>query len=242
MNNTTLRLWIVVALVAAAYGVSFLVKAGAAPPEVQLPDWTFSELPTSLPPPEVSSPQGTTWRGEDTEMDPKLTAAIGADSVVDRVYRDEKGNAISMHTAIFANPAEGALHSPINCYRGAGWEKVAETSEEEIPVDDERNVPVNITTWERTTLERGRGRERVVVLYWYQIGEHVLFGRWDLGKVRWAMRGQPVWPATVKVLLQTSAEGDLYDAKTRILDLAEQIGRWIDKRSHQMSVGEKPET
>jgi hypothetical protein len=81
-----------------------------------------------------------------------------------------------------------------------------------------------------------------MVLYWYQIGDHVLFGRFDLGKVRWAMRGQPVWPATVKVLLQTSAEGDLYDAKTRILDLAEQIGRWIDKRSHQMSVGEKPET
>jgi len=235
MNNTTLRLWIVVALVAAAYGVSFLVKAGAAPPEVQLPDWTFSELPTSLPPPEVSSPQGTTWRGENAEMDPKLTAAIGADSVVDRVYRDEKGNTVSMHTAIFANPAEGALHSPINCYRGAGWEELTEEASTEIPVNAERSIPVNITTWER-------GRERVMVLYWYQIGEHVLFGRFDLGKVRWAMRGQPVWPATVKVLLQTSAEGDLYDAKTRILDLAEQIGRWIDKRSHQMSVGEKPET
>jgi kynurenine formamidase len=56
------------------------------------------------------------------------------------------------------------------------------------------------------------------------------------------MRGQPVWPATVKVLLQTSAEGDLYDAKTRILDLAEQIGRWINLPSHQIHVGEKPET
>jgi EpsI family protein len=234
MNNTTLRLWIVVALVAAAYGVSFLVKAGAAPPEVQLPDWTFSELPTSLPPTEISSPQGTTWRGENAEMDPKLTAAIGADSVVDRVYRDEKGNAISMHTAIFANPAEGALHSPINCYRGAGWEEVTETSEE-IQVNVERSIPVSVTTWER-------GRERVMVLYWYQIGEHVLFGRSDLLNVRWAMRGQPVWPATVKVLLQTSAEGDLYDAKTRILDLAEQIGRWINQPSHQMHVGEKPET
>ena len=228
MNNTTLRLWIVVALILAAYGVSFLVKAGAAPPEVQLPGWKFSEMPK-----ELSSPQ-VTWRGEDAEMDPEVTAAIGADSVVDRMYRDEKGNTVSMHTAIFANPAEGALHSPINCYRGAGWEKVTETSEE-IPVNDERRVPVSITTWER-------GGERVVVLYWYQIGEHVLFGRFDLGKVRWAMRGQPVWPAMVKVLLQTSAEGDLDDAKTRILDLAEQIGRWINQPSHQTLVGEQPET
>ena len=234
MNNTALRLWIVVALVVAAYGVSFLVKAGTTPPEVQLPGWTFSELPTELPT-EVSSPQGTIWRGEDAEMDPKVTVAIGADSGVDRMYRDEKGNTVSMHTAIFKNPAEGVLHSPVNCYRGAGWEKLTEETSAEIQVNDKRSVPVNITTWER-------GGERVVVLYWYQIGEHVVFSRFDLGEVRWAMRGRPAWPATVKVLLQTSAEGDLDDAKNRILDLAEQIGRWINKPSHQTDVGETPET
>jgi len=228
MSNTTLRLWIVVALVLAAYGVSFLVKAGAATPEVQLPDWTFREMPKQF------SSQSEIWRGEDAEMDPKVTAAIGAHSVVDRMYRDEKGYAVSMHTAIFANPAEGALHSPVNCYRGAGWAKITEMSAE-IQVNDERSVPVNISTWERNG-------ERVMVVYWYQIGEHVLFGRFDLGKVRWAMRGQPVWPAMVKVLLQTSAEGDLDDAKTRILDLAEQIGRWINQPSHQTLVGEQPET
>jgi len=227
MRNTTLRLWIVAALVTAAYGVGFLVKAGTTPPEVQLPGWTFRELPQQL----------ESWRGEDAEMDPEVTAAIGAHSVVDRMYRDERGNVVSMHTAIFANPAEGVLHSPVNCYRGAGWTKLSETSEE-IQVND-KPKPVNITTWER---DGERGVEHVMVVYWYQIGEHVLFGRYDLGKVRWAMRGQPAWPATVKVLLQTSAEGDLYDAKIRILDLAAQIGQWINQPSHQMDVGEKPET
>lgn len=224
MSNTALRLWIVVALVVAAYGVSFLVQAGTTPPDVQLPSWTFREMP----------PQLGMWRGHDEEMDPKITAAIGAHSVVDRTYRDERGYAVSMHTAIFVNPAEGVLHSPVNCYRGAGWRKLSETSGE-IPVNDERSMPVSITIWER-------GGERVVVAYWYQIGEHVLFSRFDLGKVRWAMRGQPAWPATVKVLLQTSAGGDLDDAKTRILDLAEQIGQWINQPSHETDVSEKPET
>ena len=52
----------------------------------------------------------------------KLTAAIGAEIIVDRSYRDERGRAVSLHTAMFKNPTEGVYHSPMNCYRSGGWE------------------------------------------------------------------------------------------------------------------------
>jgi EpsI family protein len=119
---------------------------------------------------------------------------------------------------MFKSPEAGVYHSPLNCYRSQGWQLMKETREN-LPISDGLIVPVSLTTWEREG-------ERVMVVYWYQIGEHVLFGRWDLGwKVRWSLRGRPKWPALVKVMLQMSAP-EVEDAKTTILGFAEQVAKW----------------
>ena len=97
---------------------------------------------------------------------------------------------------------------------------------ENLPVSDGLTIPVSLTTWEREG-------ERVMVVYWYQLGEHVLFGRWDLGwKVRWSLRGQPKWPALIKVMLQISAP-EPEDAKTTILGFAEQVAKWENQPEHR---------
>ena len=46
---------------------------------MERPNWSLRELPFQL----------TNWHGEDTEMDPKIAVATGADVIVNRIYRDE---------------------------------------------------------------------------------------------------------------------------------------------------------
>ena len=59
------------------------MQAATEPPEVEKPNWTLRDLPL----------QFGTWHGEDTEMDPKIAVATGADVIVNRIYRDEAGHA-----------------------------------------------------------------------------------------------------------------------------------------------------
>ena len=114
-----------------------------------------------------------TWHGEDTEMDPNIAVATGADVIVNRIYRDEAGHAISLHTATFLDPAEGVYHSPLNCYRGNGWEKISE-SRENVKAADDLSITVSLVKWKKE-------EERILVVYWYQLGQHVLYDRFDLG-------------------------------------------------------------
>ena len=88
-------------------------------------------------------------------------------------------------------------------------------------------IPVSLSTWE----QKG---ERLLVVYWYQLGEHVLFDRWDLGmKIRWSLRGRPKWPALIKVMLQIPAP-DPEEAKPVILDFAKQVAAWENQPKHRL--------
>lgn len=220
MGNTATRLWIVTVLVAVAYGATYLVQTGMELPEVKLPDWTFHDMPQQL----------GTWLGEDTELDPKITAAVGAEAVVDRNYRNEREHSITVHTAIFIDPTMAVYHTPMSCYKSAGWELVEE-GQMHLQFGEQTNVAVSLTTWEKEG-------QRILVAYWYKLGKHVFLTRLSLGQARWAMRGQDSWPATIKVMLQTSVNNP-DDAKTDIADLAEQIGKWIDQPSHQTQHDDK---
>jgi len=210
IGQTAIRLYLLSAVVLATFGIAKWEKHALQPPEVQLPSWTFHEMPL----------QFGDWRGEDTELDPKITAAVGAapGRIVDRNYQDRLGHVVSMHTAMFDDPVEGVYHSPLNCYRANGWE-LKENTREELRLSDDLAIPVSLTTWQREG-------SRALVVYWYQLGEHVLFGRLDLGiKVRWSLAGKPKWPALVKVMLQIDA-ADLEEVKATILSFAEQVARW----------------
>jgi EpsI family protein len=214
MNSLAVRVYAVVGVVLVAYGISYLVQVATEPPEIEQPNWTIRELPLQL----------GAWHGEDFEMDPKLAVATGADVIVNRMYRDNSGHTVSLHTASFLNPAEGIYHNPLNCYAANGWLKTEEKFEE-VKVADDLSIVVRLTTWEKEN-------EKIRVLYWFQLGRHLLYERFDLGTIRWSMRGQPTWPILVKVMVQINmSEGT--DTKTAVLGFARQLAQWLNQPAHR---------
>jgi len=221
INGTAVRVCIVAALIPMTYWGANLVQAALEPPGCDMPDWTFHELPTQI----------GKWHGEDTTLDPKIALATGASVIVDRAYRDDSGHVVSMHTAMFDNPADGVIHSPLVCYMSGGWARLSE-SRSNLQISDKLTVPVSISRWENEKESR-----KVMVVYWYQLGEHFLFGRWDLGiKVRWSLAGKPKWPALIKVMLEIPiVEGE--NPTSTVLSFAEEVARWENKDKHRYAKG-----
>jgi EpsI family protein len=215
MSSVATRLYVVIGIVLAAYGVGWLVQAAAEPPEVEKPDWSVKDLPLKL----------EKWQGEDTEMDPAIAMATGAYAITNRIYHDDKGRAISLHSAMFEDPAEGVYHSPLNCYRANGWTKKGETPED-IKVSEDLTISVNLTTWEKE-------HQKIIVAYWYQLGQYVLLSRLDLGSsIRWKMRGQPQWPVLIKVMLQVPVT-DPDEAKATVLGFGKIFSEWLNSPEHR---------
>jgi EpsI family protein len=221
IGNTSVRVYIVAALIPLTWWGARRLNVALEPPLVDMPAWSFAEMPRHL----------GDWHGEDTQMDPKTANATGAQVIVNRAYRDGSGHVVSMHTAMFEDPKGGVFHSPINCYRTNGWEKLKETFVD-LPINDELSLPVSVSLWRQ-------GSETKIVVYWYQLGKHVLFGRWDLGvKVRWSLAGKPTWPALIKVMMEIPVpEGGEEDARNTVLSFAELVAKWENQPSHRNAKG-----
>jgi EpsI family protein len=230
INGTAVRLGIVAALIPLAYLGANRLQASLEPPETDMPNWTFHNMPKHL----------GSWRGEETTMDPKIVVLIGAktDTIVQRIYHDDAGHVVSMHAAMFDNPAAGVIHSPMVCYAAAGWKRLSENrSSLQLPPEltnlpAKLSIPISISTWEQE-----KDNRKVIVIYWYQLGEHFLFGRWDLGiKTRWALAGRPKWPALIKVMMEVPVtEGD--DSKSAVLGFAERVAGWMNEKERRNGKG-----
>jgi EpsI family protein len=186
-----------------------------------MPGWTFHDLPMQL----------GNWRGEATELDPVIAAATGASIIVNRAYRNDQGRTVALHAAMFDDPIDGVMHTPQNCYRANGWTKLDETHED-LQVSADQTFAVELTNWKK-------GDEKAIVLFWYQLGEQVLYSRLDLGKIRWKMRGQPKWPVLTKVMVQITIT-DPEDSLTTVLDFAEQVAKWLNQPEHQKYLAKWP--
>ncbi|MGA2030840.1 MAG: exosortase C-terminal domain/associated protein EpsI, partial [Thermoguttaceae bacterium] len=160
------------------------------------------------------------------------TAATEAASSITRSYQDSNGHAISMHLALFDDPDRGVYHSPTNCYRAQGWARLG-GRDVSLQVPGRPTIQVRLSTWQREG-------DKILVLYWYELGENVLFERIDMGAVRWKMRGRATWPPMVKVLLQTSAaEAGL--AQSQLLQIAAQIRQWVGQMDPPASGDKNPQ-
>jgi EpsI family protein len=212
---------VVVLLIVLTQKSADYLKVSLEAPGCDMPDWTFRELPMHL----------GLWRGESTTLDPEIYKATGAKMIVDRLYRDDSQHEISMHTAMFDDPKIGVAHSPMICYQSQGWQKLGMERREVLRLPGNLNLPVSVSKWEH---ER-RGKQ--IVIYWYQLGEHVLFGRWDLGlKVRWSLAGKPKWPALIKVMMEIPAvEGE--DREGVLRDFAEKVAAWENQDAHRYAKG-----
>lgn len=210
VRSTTIRLLGAAVLLVAVFGGMYVVRGGLAPPEVDMPPQDFGEMPFVL----------DEWSGKTQELDSRIAVQIGADTVVNRVYHHPSQGDVWVHVAVFSNPVVGISHTPLYCYQGAGWNML---SEKRVLLDDgvDSQLSASVSTW----TQEGK---MIRVLYWFELGDHLLYNRYDLGMVRWAMRGRPRWPALIKVLIQTYATQNESDDLARLQSLVRPMTMWME--------------
>ncbi len=208
MTQTATRLFVVAGMAAVIAIGTYAVRGSMKPREVDMPKKDFHTMPM----------QFGSWQGKVEHMPPAISGAEGAAVVEERSYRDGP-RTIALHTAVFDNPDTGIYHSPMNCYRSQGWLKVKDTTMD-LDVGGPQPVTVSYTTWEKEG-------QRVFVLYWFKLGEHFLFNRFEMGGVRWKMRGEKTWPALIKVLMQANSTDDAVGDEKALRGFAAEVYKWI---------------
>jgi EpsI family protein len=110
----------------------------------------------------------------DIPIDPTVRAQLGADRLVERLYRSPKtAMGVDFFVAWFQSQRGGKTqpHSPQVCLPGSGWVP-EDTSVIQIKTA-EGMIPAN-----RYVIASNFG-QRAVVLYWYQTPRRVLAGEWE---------------------------------------------------------------
>jgi EpsI family protein len=147
----TTRLIVLIALVTAAMG-------GRA--RLDHPVETTSAEPLSAFPRAIS-----TWRSHDQPLDEDVLKVTGVSDYLNRVY-ESHDKSIGLYIGYYGSQRQGeALHSPLFCLPGAGWEPV-ETRRVSLPVEGAAPRAVNELVVER-------GLDRMTVVYWYQTARRV---------------------------------------------------------------------
>lgn len=102
------------------------------------------------------------WTGRHgPAFDSATLAVLGADDYLNRIYRSPAGDA-GVYVGYHRSQRTGdAIHSPLNCLPGAGWQPLAE---ERIGFDGKGFVRQVVV---------GKGEDQQLVLYWYQSAHHL---------------------------------------------------------------------
>jgi EpsI family protein len=112
------------------------------------------------------------WRGEDSPLSERSARSLGADALLMRSFRNEKGDQVWLFLAYFARQrANAQIHSPRNCLPGSGWH---------ITAMEEAAIPLGQGAQPITRLAIERNGERQEVLYWFKTRSGSLTGEYAL--------------------------------------------------------------
>jgi EpsI family protein len=106
------------------------------------------------------------WRGiQQAPFDDEILRMLGVDDYLTRVYVGPDRAGVGVYIGYWESQHQGdAIHSPLNCLPGAGWEPVSKQYVQ-VDLDDGRpsgrRMEVN-----RYLVQKGLDQE--LVLYWYQ--------------------------------------------------------------------------
>jgi hypothetical protein len=168
------------------------------------------------------------WEGkDDPPMPPGILAATGADGVINRTYRDSNAKAIELksHLAAYSDWKMGIFQNPMTVYKACGWKLISQTYET-IPADYGKTLRVSMSEWEKN-------RNNIVVLYWYQWKDQVVFDRTGLDQMRSKLSDEDKTKPLVKVQLQilkSDAKGHEEDIKKLVGKLAQWIEKPVDEK------------
>jgi EpsI family protein len=102
------------------------------------------------------------WVGRDAPLDQDVVKTAAVDDYLNRSYRSDKSE-LGLYVGYYRSQRKGeALHSPLQCLPGAGWEPL-------------KAEPLELTSesdggWSNTInkLVVQKGVDQMLVLYWYQ--------------------------------------------------------------------------
>lgn len=156
------------------------------------------------------------WKGsENRSLDPKVLDILRVDHYLDRVYRNDAGQWISLYIGYFADQKDGeTVHSPRNCMPGSGW-NFLETQEVTLQAPSKKPLTIHAL---RAVLVSGE--ERLLTYYWYlSRGRFETSEYWQkINLVTDAIRYNRTDGSLVRVLAPVSAKGDLTQIDAMLQD------------------------
>jgi hypothetical protein len=212
MGNIMVRMGVVIGVLLVVQ-VGFRFLGNWKHPDIVEPEQSIETFPL-----EVNTPTTGKWVGTNTKLDERTWNESQVDLAVSRLYSKD-GRSLKFLLAEYRRPAEGLYHNPMNCYHSNGFTLVGEVVREPLKAANRPDTTVSISTWVRNS-------EKVVVAYWYEVGDYTMYERQDLLKTQWAMLGKRKWPVMFKVLLEMpSSEGN--QSRADILEMAQFTRQWL---------------
>jgi EpsI family protein len=156
------------------------------------------------------------WKGAELPRDPDLFPDTGAAETVTRLYRDGKGNLLSLYAAVWMKYDIMPAHPPKTCYQGAGYQVIGE-----------ENVSLQLTDGSAATVRlllMEKEGQRIAVLYWYHSGDRQVGNYW-IRRTSWGLQGDQAGPPLVKVMLQSAASNP-GEARARLKSIAPPLFEW----------------
>ncbi len=134
------------------------------------------------------------WVGRDSVLPADIVQQTGADDYLNRYYSLPDERVASLYVSYYRSQRQGgAVHSPMNCLPGAGWQ----------PLKVERLALADDASHASRTINKvvvAKGLDQQLVLYWYQslnrvtaseylskaylVGDAFRSGRTDIAMVR----------------------------------------------------------
>jgi EpsI family protein len=130
---------------------SMLIARASKPEETPIRE-SLSGMPTQI---------GDWKERQESELAPNVLAILRVDDYVNRIYYNPALFPASLYIGYYKSQREGdAIHSPLNCLPGAGWNPI-KNSHVKISANDGSEIEIN-----RIVIMKGM--EKQTVLYWYQ--------------------------------------------------------------------------
>ena len=147
---------------------------------------------------------------------------LRADAALFRTYRGEGVRPISLFIGYFASPQEHSqIHSPKNCYPGAGWTIVAEGTSA---------IVVGGAECAATNIVISNGIERHFVLYWYLAADEALADEFALkwSQMKSSLLGRRRATAFIRFSTEIEENGDAAEAERSLARFAQTLAPYIE--------------
>jgi EpsI family protein len=140
------------AVLIALFAGAFVVRTGLDTPHVMKNAEPLAQFPITV----------GSWQGRDLPLEPDVIKVAAVNDYLNRQYQTSNAG-LGLYIGYYQSQRQGeALHSPLFCLPGAGWQPVkTEVTDLQVGSDQAGGRKVNALIVER-------GLDRLLVLYWYQ--------------------------------------------------------------------------